>query len=82
MLIGDLDDVTPYTVLHNGTNVLRKRPSGSSVVKGVCPISEKVKDYAHRYFKMMKEYINPVFHTWVVIENVAVKVAEFKDVPF
>lgn len=67
-------------MLHHSTNVLRKGPSGLSVVEKVRFISEKAKDHTCEYFKTMKKSINPVFYAWVVIERVAVNVAEFRGV--
>lgn len=81
-LIVNVDNVTPYTVTHNSTNVPYRGQPGSSVVKGVCFIGEKVKSHVRRYLKTIEKSINPAFHAWVVIESVVVKVAKFKVVPF
>lgn len=62
-LISNVDNVVPYTVLYNGTNVLRKGLSSLSVIKKVPLINEEAKGYAHRYFKTMKECINSAFYT-------------------
>lgn len=52
-----------------------------SVIDGVYFIDEEAKDYVYRYLEIMGEYINPVFHAWVIIKRVAVKVAKFKCIP-
>ena len=80
-LVGDVDNVVSYTVPHNSTNVLRRGLSSLSIVKGVRLIGEKAKGHACRHLKTMRESINPVFHAWVVIERIAVKVAKFRGVP-
>lgn len=79
-LIGNVNDVASYTVLHNNTNVLRKGPSGSSVVDGIRFISEEAKNDACGYFETIRESINSVLYTWVVIERVAVEVTELRGV--
>lgn len=79
-MIGNVNDIVPYTVLHNSTNVLRREPSGSNIVDGVYFIGEKAKGYACKYLETMGENVNPVFYTQVVIECVAVEVAELRGV--
>lgn len=79
-LIGNINDVTPYTVLNNSTNVLRKRPLGLSVIDGIHFIGKEAKDYTCRDIETMQENINPAFYTRVVIERVTVKVAELRGI--
>lgn len=81
-LIGDVDNVTSYTMLHNSRNILRKRLSGSSIVKVVRLINEEAKVYTRRYLKTMRESINPAFHALVVIDRVIIKIVEFKGILF
>lgn len=52
-----------------------------SVIEGVRLIGEESKFYAHRYFKTIGERINFALYVWVVIERIAVKVAEFRGIP-
>lgn len=61
-------------------HVLRKRPSISSVVESVSLISDETKGYICRYLKTMGMSINPTFYAWVIIERIAVKVAELRGV--
>ena len=75
-LIGDVNNVASYAVPHDSANVLRRRSSGSSIIERARLICEKGKGHACRYLKTMGEDINPAFHARVVIERVAVKVAE------
>lgn len=44
-------------------------------------LQQKAKGHARKYFKTIGESINLALHAWVVIECVAVKVAELRDVP-
>ena len=53
-LIGDVDDVGSYTVLHNSTYVLRRGPPGSSVVENICLIGEEAKGHARRDLETME----------------------------
>lgn len=76
-LVGDVNNVASNIVPHNSTNVLRMGPSGSNVIERVHFIGKKTKSYARSYFKTMRKSINPIFHTWVVIKCVAVKVDKF-----
>lgn len=68
-------------MLYNSTNILCSETLGLSVIDGVYFIDEEAKDYVYRYLEIMGEYINPVFHAWVIIKRVAVKVAKFKCIP-
>lgn len=79
-LIGDINNIVFYIASHNSTNILRKRSSSSSVVKGVRLIGEKTKSNARRYLKMMGRSINPALHAWVIVECVVIEVAELRDV--
>ena len=80
-LIGNINNVVSYTMSHNSTNVLRKGPSSLSIVESICLIGEEAKGHPCNYLKTMGKSINPVFHAWVVIEHVAVKIAELRGVP-
>ena len=75
-LIGDVNNIVSYAVSHDSTNVLRRRSSGSSIIERVCLIHEEAKGHACRYFKTMGEGINPALHAPVIIERIAVEVAE------
>lgn len=68
-------------MLHDSANVLRKGSSGSSVIEKVYLIHKKAKGIACRYLKTMEKGINLALHAWIVIERVAVKVTELRDVP-
>ena len=81
-MIGDVDDVASYTVLHDSTHVLRRGPSGLSIVESVGFIGEEAKGYARRHLKTMEQSINPALHAWVIVECVAVKVTELRCLPF
>lgn len=52
-----------------------------SVVEEVCLISQKAKGDACWHFELMGEGIDPAFHARVVVEGIAVKVAELRCVP-
>lgn len=77
-LVGNVDNIAPYTMLYNSTNILCKRLLGLKVVKKIGLIGEKAKNHACKHFKIMRESINPAFYTWIVIKRIAVKVAEFR----
>lgn len=80
-LISEVDNVASYSLSYNNTNIPRRGSSGSSVVERVCLIGKQTKSHARRVFKTMGEGINSALHAWVVIERVAVKVAELRVVP-
>ncbi len=69
-------------MLLDGANLLRRGSSSLSVIERVCLIRKKAKGYSRRYLKMIGEGIDPALHARVVIERVAVKVAELRGVPF
>lgn len=52
-LIDNVINITPYTVLYNGTNILRKRPLGSSVIDKIGLIAEETKSHAYIDLKIM-----------------------------
>lgn len=79
-LVNNVNNIASYTVLYNSANILCRGPSGSSVIKRVRLICEETKGHACRYLKTMKESINLAFHAKVIVEGMAVEVAELKDV--
>lgn len=81
-LIGNVDDVLSYAVLHNSANILGRRLSNTSVVKRVCFVSQEAKDNAYQYFQMMEESVDSAIHTQVIVEGIAVKVTELRGVSF
>ena len=80
-LIGDLNDVAAYTVPHDCPHVLVWRTASSSVLEQVSLVREEVESHACRYLETMEESIDPALHSRVVVEGVAVKVAELQGVP-
>lgn len=80
-LVGNINDVAPYIMSYNSTNVLCRGSPSLSIVENVGFIGEEVKGHACRYVKMMGESINLAFHTWVVIKHIAIEVAKFRGVP-
>lgn len=80
-MIGDVNDVASYTVSHDSADVLCRGSSGPSVIKSVSLIRKETKGHARRYLKTTGEGINLAFHAQVVIEHVAIEVAELKCVP-
>lgn len=79
-LIGNVNDIISYTVSYNSTHVLCRWSSGLSIVKCVSLIGKEPKGHAHRNLKIMGKSINLAFHAGVIIERVAVKVAELRGV--
>lgn len=79
-MIGYVNDVASYIVSHDGTNVLCRRLSGSSIVEKVRLIGEQVKSHTYKVLKTIGEDINPIFYAWVIIEHVAVKVAKLRGI--
>lgn len=55
--------------------------SAMGIVDGVSLIGQEAKGHTYRYLKTIGEHINLVFYAHVVIERVAVKVTELRDVP-
>lgn len=76
-MISDVNDVISYTMSYDSANVLRKGSSISSIIERVCLICEEAKSNACRYLKITGEGINLTLHTRVIIEGIAVEVAEF-----
>ncbi len=66
---------------YDSANVLGGGSSSTSVVEGVCLISQEVKGDARWHFEAMGEGIDPAFHARVVVEGIAVEVAELRGVP-
>lgn len=80
-LIGNINNVVSYTVLHDSADVLRRKSLGPSIIEKVSFIRDKTKDHACRYFKTMGKGVNLVFYIRVVIERIAVKVAKLECIP-
>ncbi len=66
---------------HDSANVLGGGLLSMTVVKRVCFVNQEVKGNACRHFEAMGEGVDPAFHAWVIIEGIAVEVAELRDVP-
>lgn len=80
-MIGDVDNVESYIMSHVSTNILCKELSGSNVIESIRLIGEEAKSHSTKFLKIMGKSINPALHAWVVIERVAVEVAELGDIP-
>ncbi len=76
-LIGNINNISSYIVLRNGINVWCKGLLRLTIIMKECLIGEKVKGYAYRYLKIMKECINPTLYAWVVVKGITVKVPKF-----
>lgn len=63
---------------HDSANVLGGRLLSINVIEGICLIGQKAKGNACWYFKVMGENVDPAAR--VVIEGIAVKVAELKGI--
>lgn len=81
-MINDVDNITSYAMSHNSADVLRRRSSSLSVIESIGLIHEEIEGHAHRHLEMMEEGINPAFNAWLVIECVAVEIAELRYVTF
>ena len=80
-MIGNVNNVPSYTVLHNRSNVLCIRLSGFRVVKRICLMGKVVKGYICRYFKLMEEFIYSILDAWVVDKGITVKVVKLRGIP-
>lgn len=63
---------------YDSTNVLNEGSSNTSIVEGVCLVDQEAKSNARRYFEVMGEGVDLAFHARVVVEDIAVKVAELR----
>ena len=66
---------------HDSANVLGGRSSSTSIVEGICLVGWEAKGDACRHFETMGEGVDPALYSRVVVEGVAVEVAEFRGVP-
>ena len=69
-------------MLHNSANVLGGGSSSMSVVEGVRLVGQEVKGNARWYLEVMGEGVDPAFYTRVVVEGIAVEIAELRGVSF
>lgn len=56
-LIGDVNNIALYAVLHYSADISRKSLAGSRVINRVILISEETKNYSCRYLKTMKRVL-------------------------
>ena len=80
-LVGDVDDVAAYAVPHDCSHVLGWRTASSSILERVSLVCQEAESHTCRYLETMGESVDPALHSRVVVEGVAVKVAEFRGVP-
>lgn len=67
---------------HNSTNVLGGGSPSTSVVERVCLVGQEAKSNACWYLEAMGEGVNLVFYARVVVEGIAVEIAELRGIPF
>lgn len=67
---------------HNSANVLGGRSSSITVVEGVRFVGQEAKGNTCWYLKAIREDADLAFHTWVVVDGIAVGIAELRSVPF
>lgn len=79
-LIRDVDDNASDIVLHDSSNVLGGGSSSMSVVEGVHLIGQEAKGSTRRYFEVVRESVNLALYAQVVVEGIAVEIAELRSV--
>lgn len=80
-MICNIDNIATYPVPHDSANVLGEGLSSTSIVEKVGLVGWEAKNNACRYFKAMGQGVNLVFYTSVIVEGIAVEVAELIAVP-
>lgn len=80
-LVGHINDVAAYAVANDCPYVLGWRRTSSSVLKQVTLVRQEAKSNACWYLKTMGECVDQALYARVVVEGIAVKVAEFRGVP-
>lgn len=81
-LVGYVNNVVAYVVLHDSLYVLGWRTTSPSILKQVSPICQKAESHACRHLETRRECVDPALHCRIVIEGVAVKVTELRGVSF
>lgn len=66
---------------HDSASVLGRRLSRTSVVERLRLVAQEAKGNARRYFEVMEEGVDPAFHARVVVEGIAIEVAELRGLP-
>lgn len=79
-LIGNIDNITSYVILHDSANVLGTRLLNTNISEGLHLIDQKTKDNACWYLKVMHKGVNLALYTRVVVQVIAVKVVKLRDV--
>lgn len=77
---GNIDNIVSYTMSYNSINILRMGVLSLSIVKKIHLICEEAKSHVCKYFKTMRESIYLALQALVVIEHIAVKFTEFRDI--
>ena len=80
-LVDDVDDVAAYAVPYDCPHVLGWRTASLSVLERVSLVRQEAKSHACRYLETMGESVDLALHFQVVVEDVAVKIAELQGVP-
>lgn len=81
-LIDKVDNVASYAVPHNNVNILGGRLPSMSIIKRICLVGWEAKSDACRHFKIIGEGVDPTLHSRIVVEGIAVEVAEFRGISF
>lgn len=80
-LVSYVNDVAAYAMSHDRPYILGWKTTSPSVLKQNSLVCREVKSHARRQFETMGEYVDAALYSRVVIESVAVKVAEFRGLP-
>lgn len=79
-LICDVNNIASHAILHNSSNVLVGELSSIKVVKKVRFVDQEAKDNTCWYFETVKKGVDLAFFAQFVVEGIAVKIVEFRDV--
>lgn len=79
-MIYNIDNIASYGVPHDSSNVLGKGLSSMSVLKKICFIGQKAKGNACQYFEAVTEGVDLALYAQVVVEGIAVKIAELRGI--
>lgn len=67
---------------YNSINVLYRRLLDSNIIERVDLMGAEVQSHICRHLRIIGKKFNPVLHAQVIIKRVAVKVVEFRNIPF
>lgn len=81
-LISNVNHIKSYAMPYDSANIISKNLPSISIIERIYVIGWEFKSNISCHFQTMRKDINLAFHNHIIVENVAVEIAELKSISF